>query len=179
MTILADLAAGVALRIEGTLPTAEDAAASLSARAAAGQPLTAVKVAFRAARVAGTGGAFGFPRTSELVGKRMRYRYSRTETYEHIYLNEFFYTWQCLSGVEAGLADTDLCHYFKLRDELYLFVWQEKIVPTLGVVTVDLARNKTDGKIFGYAGFSSGQFSNFPIGAVASFANFTPPPILA
>ncbi len=177
-TVIADQASGVALHLEGTLPTAEEVPASLVARAQAGQPLTAVKTVFRQARLDAADGAFGFERTSELVGKRIAYRYSQTELYEHIYLNQSFYTWHCLSGVEAGLADTDLCHYFKLRDELYLFVWQEKIVPTLGVVTVDLARRKTDGKIFGHAEFEAGAFSNFPVGAFASVTNFTPAPVL-
>lgn len=179
VTVLADLVSGTALRTDATLPTADEAAASLLTRAANGQPLTAVKTLFRPARVAGSEGAFGFPRTSELVGKRIRYHYSPTEVYEHIYLNDNFYTWHCLSGVEKGLADTDLCHYFKLRDELYLFIWQEKIVPTLGVITVDLARSKTDGKVFGYAGFEQGNFANFAVGAVANVANYTPPPVLA
>jgi hypothetical protein len=179
VTVLVDVGSGAVLRIDATLPTEEEAGASLLARAATGLALTAVKTQFRAARVAGRDGGCGFPRTAELVGKRIRYRYSQTELYEHIYLNESFYTWQCLSGVEKGLADTDLCHYFKLRDELYLFIWQEKIVPTLGVVTVDLARRKTDGKIFGYAGFKPGNFANFAVGAVATFANYTPPPVLA
>ncbi len=177
VTFLLDVAAGSALQIIGTLPNAEDTACSLLTRAATGQPLTAVKVQFRAGRIMGNEGDYGFPRTAELVGKRVRYRYSKTELYEHIYLNEAFYSWHCLSGVEAGLADTDLCHYFKLRANLYLFIWQEKIVPTLGIVTVDLERNKTDGKIIGFAGYTPGKLANFPVGAMASFANYTPPPI--
>ena len=72
--------------------------------------------------------------TDALVGKRVQYVYSQTEAYEHIYLNENLYTWQCLRGSEAGLADTDRCHYRRIADELYLFVWREKVVPTLGVV---------------------------------------------
>ena len=69
----------------------------------------------------------------------MEYTYSPTERYEHIYLNEDFYTWQCLMGSEKGLADTDRCHYLKLGEQLYLFVWREKIVPTLGAVVADFA----------------------------------------
>ena len=55
------------------------------------------------------------------------------------------------SGSEKGLADTDRCHYFKLGDDLYLFVWREKIVPTLGAVVVDFQAMRTMGKIFGHA----------------------------
>ena len=81
----------------------------------------------------------------------MEYTYSPTERYEHIYLNEEFYTWHCLLGSEKGLADTDRCHYLKLGDDLYLFVWREKIVPTLGAVVVDFQAMRTMGKIFGHA----------------------------
>ena len=89
--------------------------------------------------------------TTELIGRRVEYTYSPTERYEHIYLNEDFYTWQCLLGSEKGLADTDRCHYLKLGDELYLFVWREKIVPTLGAVVADFSAMRTMGKIFGHA----------------------------
>lgn len=179
VTMLIDRASGQVLRIVGAMPSSAETAKSLLTRAKEGLPLSAVKADFQAGHIASKPRQPGFERTTELVGKRIRYRYSPTELYEHIYLNDSFYTWQCISGVEAGLADTDLCHFFKLRDELYLFVWQEKIVPTLGVVTVDLQKNKTDGKIFGYSDFESGQLSNFSIGAYAMFANYTPNPDMA
>jgi hypothetical protein len=111
--------------------------------------------------------------TDELIGLRNQYRYSPTECYEHIYLNSHFYTWQCLQGVEQGLADVDRCHYFKLAEQLYLFVWREKIVPTLGVVLIDLQQLKTDGKIFGYQGNDFTALSNFPVGAIAQILNHT------
>ncbi len=44
---------------------------------------------------------------------------------------------------------------------LYLFIWREKIVPTLGVVLVDLERLKTTGQILGYRGFDFGAVSCF------------------
>ena len=106
-----------------------------------------------------------------MVGKRVEYTYSPTECYEHIYLNERFYTWHCLLGSEKGLADTDRCHYYKLADRLYLFVWREKIVPTLGSVVVDLEALRTTGKIFGYQGEGPGGLSNFPVGARARVLN--------
>lgn len=179
-TLLLDRVTGNALEIGGLLPLSEETEQSLLSRIKDARPLTSVRAEFAAARLTGaTTAEYGFPRTTELVGKRIRYRYSETELYEHIYLNPSLYTWQCLSGLEAGLADTDLCHFFKLRDDLYLFVWQEKIVPTLGVVTIDLQRNKTDGKIFGYAENDFAALTNFPIGAFATFANDTPFPDLA
>ena len=176
VTLLINRSSGRVLRILGTLPNAEDCTQSPLSRAQAGLPLTGVEAVFQPGHIVGQTEISGFERTEELVGKRVRYRYSTTELYEHIYLNESFYTWHCISGVEAGLADTDRCHYFKLGHELYLFIWQEKIVPTLGVVMVDFEQNKTDGKIFGYAGFNTARYTNFPVGALARFANTTPPP---
>jgi len=65
------------------------------------------------------------------------------------------------------MADTDCCHYFKIARSLYLFVWLEKFVPTLGVVMVDLKNLKTTGKIFGYETGDFEKLTNFPIGAFA------------
>ncbi|HJU49405.1 MAG TPA: MoaF C-terminal domain-containing protein, partial [Pseudogulbenkiania sp.] len=80
---------------------------------------------------------------------------------------------QCLDGVEKGLADVDRCHYFKIDRNLYLFVWREKIIPTLGVVMIDLDHLKTDGKILGYQGSNFTELSNFPVGALAQVLNTT------
>jgi hypothetical protein len=116
--------------------------------------------------------------TDDLVGRRVEYTYSATERYEHVYLNEDFYTWHCLLGAEKGLADTDRCHYFKLRDDLYFFVWREKIVPTLGAVIVDFQAMRTMGKIFGHAASGveqapTGGVADFPVGAHARLLNIT------
>jgi hypothetical protein len=48
-----------------------------------------------------------------------------------------------------------------------LFVWREKVVPTFGVVVVDLEQMKTTGKIFGYRDFTCDSLVNFPVGARA------------
>jgi hypothetical protein len=111
--------------------------------------------------------------TEELVGKRVRYEYNPKEFYEHIYLNPNYYTWQCLKGVEKGLAETDLCHYYKIDDELYFFVWREKVIPTLGSIMIDLKRLKTTGKILGYDGTDFDRLNNFPVGAFAKVLNTT------
>jgi hypothetical protein len=111
--------------------------------------------------------------TDELVGFRNRYGYSANEVYEHVYTNSNFYSWQCLKGVEKGLADTDRCHYYRIAEKLYFFVWREKIVPTLGVLMIDLNAMRTDGKILGYVDSSFTQLSNFAVGANAEIMNFT------
>jgi hypothetical protein len=111
--------------------------------------------------------------TDDLVGKRVQYVYSQTEVYEHIYLNQHLYTWQCLRGAEQGLADTDRCHHRLIADDLYLFVWREKVIPTLGVVLVDLSAMRSNGMLFGYEGDDFGALSTTPISSRATLLNVT------
>ena len=175
VSLVLDLAAGKATAVIGTLPAEADVRKSAYRLASEGADLTAVAVRFLRAtidRPFDPEERHHAP-TTELVGKRVQYVYSQTETYEHIYLNEKLYTWQCLTGSEQGLADTDRCHYFKIDDELYLFVWREKIVPTLGVVLLDWRRKKTTGKLFGYESDDFGGLTNTPIGAYATLLNVT------
>ena len=56
---------------------------------------------------------------------------------------------------------------------VYLFTWREKIVPTLGVVVVDMQKMKTTGKIFGYESNNFSKLINFPVGAFAKLINVT------
>jgi len=174
-SLILDVHEGAFTAVLGCLPDAEALKTGLYARARASQPLTQVEAQF----IHGTldkpwqEGACPHAPTRELVGLRNRYRYSPTEAYEHIYLNENFYTWQCLQGVEKGLADTDLCHTYKIADQLYLFVWREKIVPTLGVVLIDLQQHRSDGKICGYADDSLTQLANFRMASHCEVLNRT------
>lgn len=62
-------------------------------------------------------------RSTALVGKRIYYRYSEVEAYEHIYLAPGMFTWHCLRGGEQGVADTDRCMTFDVAEDLYLFFW--------------------------------------------------------
>jgi hypothetical protein len=175
VTIVLDLAGGAATSVVGTLPTAEQAARSAFELAAEGAELTLVATEFIAATIDRpfTPGEHPHPPTDELVGKRVQYVYSRTEAYEHIYLNENLYTWQCLRGSEQGLADTDRCHYRKIGDELYLFVWREKVIPTLGVVLVDWRLKRSNGKLFGYESSDFGALSTTAIASRATLLNVT------
>ncbi|MEZ0603633.1 MoaF C-terminal domain-containing protein [Paraburkholderia sp. IW21] len=173
-----DVTQGVCTSVVGTLPNENEARTDAFTRVERGMELTGVQARFRHGRIAQQGAkavpeaALHHP-TRELVGMRNLYTYSATEQYEHVYLNDNFYAWQCLSGVEAGLADVDRCHYIAIAKDLYLFVWREKIIPTLGVVMIDLDRKKTDGKIFGYQGSQFDTLSNFPVGALAQVLNVT------
>lgn len=169
-----DLKAGIFTAVIGQLPTRTETKVGLLDLVVAGRELTSVKATFLSGSINkafAEGVTSRHPTTDELIGKRIEYTYSPTERYEHVYLNQGFYTWHCLAGAErkdgVGLTDTDRCHYYKLGEKLYLFSWQEKIIPTHGVVIVDLDRMRSAGKIFGYQGNDFGRLSNFPVGAKA------------
>lgn len=169
VSMVFDLNRGIFTALISQLPTAEQANEPFLKKIAANKTLTSVSGQFLSGSIDQPFSA-ATPRhmvTDELLGKRVHYTYSPTEKYEHTYQNQNFYAWQCLLGSEQGLADADLCHYYKIDDQLYWFVWREKIVPTLGVVMVDLLNLKTTGKIFGYAANDFGATSNFAVGAYA------------
>jgi len=169
VSLVLDFNLNIATAVIGTLPSETQTLKDPFTRVREGLELTCVTARFlratieRPFEVSDSAHAT----TLELVGRRIKYTYSRTEAYEHIYLNDKLYTWHCLKGIEKGLADTDRCHYYKIAASLYLFVWREKIIPTLGLVLVDLDRLKTTGKLFGYAGEDFGRLVNAPIGAHA------------
>jgi len=176
VSLVLDIKAGAFTAVLGRLPDADALkSASLYARARASQPLTLVEAQFIHGSIdkPWQDGACPHALTHDLIGLRNRYRYSPSEAYEHVYLNENFYTWQCLKGVEKGLADTDLCHYYKIADQLYLFVWREKLIPTLGVVMIDLAQHRSDGKICGYADDSLSTLANFRMASHCDVLNRT------
>ncbi|WP_415854787.1 MoaF C-terminal domain-containing protein [Sinomonas sp. G460-2] len=173
LSLVLDTAGGQATLVAGYLPNAEEASVAALEKARAGSDLTGVRVEILHGTIDGLAGGVPHGPTKDLLGLRNRYRYSPHEVYEHIYLNQDFYTWHCLQGAESGLADTDRCHYIKIADGLYLFVWREKIVPTLGVILIDMERLKTDGKILGYRGFDFDDYVNFRVGAVVDVLNET------
>ncbi|MFV8907134.1 MULTISPECIES: MoaF C-terminal domain-containing protein [Serratia] len=172
VTLVCDRQQGNFTAVYGQLPEESQARLDAFSRVEQGLPLTAVNAEFRFGRLDSSDAAL--PQfTDELIGMRNLYTYSPTERYEHIYLNNNFYAWQCLDGVEKGLADVDRCHYVKVAEKLYLFVWREKIIPTLGVVMIDLQEMRTDGKILGYQGSDFSSLSNFAVGAHAQILNTT------
>ncbi|MGO4248415.1 MoaF C-terminal domain-containing protein [Paenarthrobacter sp. RAF54_2] len=89
-------------------------------------------------------------RSPELVGKRIFYRYSDVETYEHIYLNPGTFTWNCVRGGEAGLADTDRCMTWDVAENLFIFFWTEKVMTVEAVLLVDLREERSIGRMFGW-----------------------------
>jgi MoaF C-terminal domain/MoaF N-terminal domain len=175
VSLVLDMGKSVFTAVIGQMPTKEEASKTLADRVAAGEELTAVGATFAHGTI-NTPFHADHPHhsaTEELVGKRVFYKYSPTEEYEHIYLNANLYSWHCIIGVEAGLGDTERCHHYKIDENLYLFVWREKIIPTLGIIMIDLNRGKTTGKIMGYKGTDFAELSNFRVGAFARVLNVT------
>lgn len=171
ITIILDLNRSQFISITGRLPSIETIDASIYRRAKANKELTGVNVDFQIGTIdcKYDSSMITIVETRDLIGMCNRYIYSTTTIYDHIYLNDQYFNWNCIDGIEKNLTDTDRCHYYRIVDGVYLIVWREKIIPTLGVTLIDLVKMKTDGKIFGYAETESGEFetfSNFPIGAI-------------
>jgi hypothetical protein len=175
VSMVLDMGSGSATVVVGAMPSEDEVGKGALQLALEGAEMTFVAVEFKRAAIDRpfTAEEHRHVPTAEMVGKRVKYVYSPTETYEHIYLNEKLYTWQCLAGIEKGLADTDRNHAFKLDDRLYLFVWRERVVPTLGVVVVDWRDMRSYGKLFGYEGSDFGAVANAPIASVATLLNVT------
>ena len=177
-SLVLDVNCGAFTAVVGQLPTEAEARLDFLSRTQSSGELTGVRVDFSHGSIDRIFAAQPpYHRiTDEMIGRRVEYTYSPTQSYEHVYLNAQFYTWHCLLGSEKGLADTDRCHYYKLGDELYLFVWREKIIPTLGVVVVDFTAMRSNGKIFGYEGNDFRKVVHFRVGAKGRLLNVTRPP---
>lgn len=111
-------------------------------------------------------------RSSELVGKRIFYRYSDVESYEHIYLNQGTFTWHCVRGGEAGLADTDRCMTWAVTDDLYIFFWTEQVMTVEAVLLIDLREQRSIGRMFGWDN-PSAQPVSLPFNSRLSVLNST------
>ena len=163
LILVLDLGKNIFTSILGEIPL--PSSKTLLDRVRLGEELTDVKVAFRHGSIDRPPSAetTRHEKTDELLGKRVEFQYGPRAVYEHIYFESLF-TWHCLVGVEKGLADTDRADYFKLSDNLYLLVWREKIIPTMGVEIVDLSEMRAFGKLFGYSSLD-GKLSSIYVGA--------------
>lgn len=101
--------------------------------------------------------------TDELIGSRYLFYCSNDKIYEHIYLNQKCYTWHCITGNKAGLADTTPCYYYKVANKLYLLVWKGKNSPYLGLMLIDMNFLRGDGKVCGYEATDVNKLFNLPI----------------
>lgn len=179
VTFVVDLETGRATRVIGALPTAAEAAESAYTRVQRGAEPTLVTARVDHGTVVDPAPSALGPEhapTDELVGLRNRYTYSPNEQYEHVYFSPTLYAWHCIAGVERDLADVDASRAYRIRDGLYLFEWREKIVPTLGLILIDLEQLRTDGKICGFGEFDGASIANFPVGAFAEVLGRTEHP---
>lgn len=103
---------------------------------------------FLAGRVRGTGLIEPRQRTDALVGKRIYYRYSEVEAYEHIYLNAGTFVWQCVKGGEKGLADVEESRAYRISDDLVIFFWTETVMPVDSFLVIDLKAQRSIGRMF-------------------------------
>ncbi|MDS0525816.1 molybdenum cofactor biosynthesis F family protein [Clostridium sp. SHJSY1] len=176
-TTVIDFNKNIATTLIAQLPNKEEVSISQFERGDKGLPLTSVKAEFVHASIDTkfNSNTLKHEFTSDLIGKRILFKYSSKDTYEHIYLNENYYTWHCVSGIEKGLCDTDRCFYLKIEENLYWFTWLERVVPTVGTVVEDLDLNKmrSYGKIYGYESYEIGKVTNFPIGSYGTMLNKT------
>jgi hypothetical protein len=173
VSMVLDLNTRKATVIIATAPTRRSAGQSFVDRPGKGLDLSTMKVEILHANVnppSSDEPVVPHERTTDLIGKRNKYIYSSKHVYEHIYLNDRLYTWHCLKGPEKGLADTDICDYFKIAPDVYLFTWREKIIPTVGIVIINLKEMRSNGKIFGLDP-TSRKIVNFTIGSRAELIN--------
>ncbi|WP_112179787.1 MULTISPECIES: molybdenum cofactor biosynthesis F family protein [Paraliobacillus] len=173
ISIILDGKKQIATVISGVLPTTAEVSIPMLKRAEQAMPLTSVKANIEHVSVNSpfTESTFQHQETKDLIGKRVQFQYSSKDIYEHIYLNENMCTWHCISGNEKGLSDTDKCFYYKLDEDFYLFIWLEKVIPTMGIVLEDLNVLRSYGKIYGYEDYTAGKISNFPVGSFAKLMN--------
>jgi hypothetical protein len=113
--------------------------------------------------------------TTALLGRRVLWTYSDEHSYEHIYLGPSSYTWHCLAGPAAGLADTDECTTFQIRPGIYVFASREKVIPCASVAVAD-HRDSTSlrsyGAVFGLDE-TGGLPTHFTFGAVGKLLSHT------
>ena len=175
VTLVLDLAQNIATVVLATMPTRGETFKPLFQRVLDRELLTPMRalIAHGSIDQPFTSQTAQHEPTEDLVGKRVHYQYGPKDSYEHIYLSREFYTWNCIQGPEVGLSDTDYCYYYKVAEQLYLFVWLEKVIPTIGLVLIDFKREKTSGKIFGYQGDDFGATCNTPVGAYLTLKNET------
>lgn len=177
VTLILDLGDRVATRVRASVPGSKaEMPTLLLEHAMAGEPLSAGNAAFSSASI---GRPFEpshdhHEPTDELTGKRVKYTYSDDSVYEHIYLNDSRFVWHCLKGEEKDLAEASPCTYYKIADSLYLIVWEEIVLPVVGIVLIDLRALKTTGKMLCDDKNDFESVVNIPMGAYAEPLNETP-----
>ncbi|CAB3745505.1 Protein MoaF [Paraburkholderia sediminicola] len=106
------------------------------------------KTAFVTATVEGKPANEPITQSASLVGKRVLYRYSSDDWYEHVYLGREQMAWHCVNGAETGLADVEKCAYFDVAPGLTILFWTETIMPVESIVVIDFERMRSTGRFF-------------------------------
>lgn len=113
--------------------------------------------------------------TTALLGRRVLWTYSDEHSYEHVYLGPHLYTWHCLTGPAAGLADTDECTTYQIRQGIYVFASREKVMPCASVAVADhrdITSLRSYGALFGLNG-SAHMPTHFTFSAVGELLSHT------
>jgi len=163
LTMVWDLATMRILLVESTFPTPDLAQTAVLQRLARTGSQSAVRMRYRQGGI-GLSRPSSFPRSSALVGRHLRYRYSTTHEYDHIYHNEQYYSWFCREGPDRGLGDFEECDVFELRESVYLVSWREKLLPCVGIMVEDHQIMRSVGKICGADAYT-GEIANTRVGA--------------
>ncbi|SDI98668.1 MoaF C-terminal domain-containing protein [Alteribacillus bidgolensis] len=143
ISIVLDLHQNIATVITSKLPVKEGTSIPMLQRAEQGMPLSSVHASFEHVSIDNpiSDVTPQQKKTKELIGKRVQFVYSRKDV------------------------------YYKLDNNLYLFVWLEKVIPTTGIVVEDFDAMRSYGKTYGYYGYTTGRVSNFPIGSYVKILN--------
>lgn len=176
-SLVLDLERGVATVVTATIPSSKDEMPQLLLEhAMANESLGAGEYEIRSAAVDQpfTDSTEVHEKTDELTGKRVKYTYSDDSIYEHIYLNDGRFVWHCLEGEEQEIAEATPCSYYEIADSLYLLVWEEIVLPVIGVILIDLRSLKTTGKMLCDDKNDFENVVNIPMGAHAEPLNVTP-----
>lgn len=151
MTLVLDLDAQEATVLHTQLPNQAEAEGNIYERIIKQNQMSAVKISITHTGVGQQRQKKIHQQTTELIGKRVVHTYSQTHAFEHIYLNDKFFAWQSLAGPDKGMADVEPINYIKIAPELYLFNWNERLVPWGSVFLMDLAEKRSIDKIHYYA----------------------------
>ena len=163
LSLIVDLTSQTVLAVDVEFPEPAAAQRPVLERLARTNSQSAVQVRYRQSSFGG-GEALHFERSSDLVGKHLRYTYSSTHQYDHIYHSERFYTWFCRKGPDQGLGDFEECDVFGLGRDLYLVSWREKLLPCVGIIVEDHQAMRSTGKICGADAYT-GAIGNARVGA--------------
>ncbi|OFV84837.1 MAG: hypothetical protein A2W26_08520 [Acidobacteria bacterium RBG_16_64_8] len=97
-----------------------------------------------------------------LGGTRFLNEYAHNVAYEHIYLTDVYETWLGVRGPQAGQADTEEYHSFKVADGVYIVYWNEKVLTAQMTFLFNFLDGECVGQVFAIV---EGQRVHSTIGA--------------